>query len=212
MRETDMHMAFSSANRPRHLMSQSSKKRVHRSRSGLTGLETAIILIAFVITASSFAFGVLNLGFTSTQKSTEVIGRGLRESSSALDIEGGLVIMGTTSQPNNVTFTVKLSAGQEPVEISSTTTAIAYSDPNKNLNNVYSSTTITKVLGDSDALLEPGEKWAFTVKLNDAGIYGATVSLGTLEKFHIELRPTTGAILTVERRVPAALEPIMVLN
>ncbi|MBI2185022.1 MAG: flagellin [Thaumarchaeota archaeon] len=187
-------------------------KRVQRSKAGLTGLETAIILIAFVITASAFAFGVLNLGFTSTQKSTEVIGRGLKESASAIALDGDVVVMGTTSQPNNVTFSVKLSAGQEPVEISSATTAIAYTDPNKNLNNVYSSTTVTKVLGDSDALLEPGEKWTFVVKLNDAGIYGATVSLSTLQKFHIELRPTTGSVLTVDRRLPAALENIMVLS
>lgn len=186
-------------------------KRVQRSKAGLTGLETAIILIAFVITASAFAFGVLNLGFTSTQKTTEVIGKGLKESSSAIEVDGSVMAMGTTSQPNNITFAVKLATGQEPLEISSSTTALSYVDPNKNLANVFSSATITKVLGDSDALLEPGEKWAITVKLDDAGIYGATVSLTTLQKFRIELKPGVGSVLVIERRMPAALEPIMKL-
>lgn len=189
------------------------RKRLQRSQAALTGLETAIILIAFVITASAFAFGVLNLGFTSTQKSTEVIGRGLKESASALDIDGGVVVMGTTTAPHNITFGVKLSAGQEPIEISSTTTSIAYADTNKNLNNVYSATDVTKVLGDSDNLLEPGEKWSFTVKLTDSSVYNSTTStLGTLQKFHIEFRPNTGSVLTVERRLPAALEAIMTLG
>ncbi|MHC1637284.1 MAG: archaellin/type IV pilin N-terminal domain-containing protein, partial [Candidatus Nezhaarchaeales archaeon] len=36
------------------------------SKRGLTGIETAIILIAFVISASVFAFAVLNMGMVTT--------------------------------------------------------------------------------------------------------------------------------------------------
>ena len=188
------------------------KGQLRGSKTGMTGLETAIILIAFVITASAFAFGVLNLGFTSTQKSMEVISTGLTESASAMQLDGSVVAKGTTSQPNNVTFTAKLASGREPIEISSTTTAIYYQDPNKALDNVYSSTNVTKLLGDTDNWLEAGEKWTFTVNLNDNGIYGATVTLGTLEKFRIEVRPTSGANLPVERTMPAGLDPIMALG
>ena len=37
-------------------------------RRGMTGLETAIILVAFVITAAAFAFVVLNMGFLTPKK------------------------------------------------------------------------------------------------------------------------------------------------
>jgi flagellin-like protein len=36
---------------------------------GITGLETAIVLIAFVVVASVFAFAVLNTGLLSSEKS-----------------------------------------------------------------------------------------------------------------------------------------------
>ncbi|MEM4311460.1 MAG: archaellin/type IV pilin N-terminal domain-containing protein [Nitrososphaerales archaeon] len=186
-------------------------KNRYQKRKGLTGLETAIILIAFVITAAAFAFGVLNLGLTSTQKSTDVIRAGLGEASSALELDGGVVVKGTTSQPNNITFTIKLAAGREPIVIDSKA-VISYIDPNKSFNNVYSSTVITKVIGDTDDILEAGEKWVFTVKLNDSGMYGATVSLSPLQKFRVEIKPVTGAVLTIERTIPAALEPVMYLG
>ncbi len=58
---------------------------------GLTGSETAIILIAFVVVAAAFAFAVLNLGFTTIQKSSEVIRAGLSEVTSAIELSGGVI-------------------------------------------------------------------------------------------------------------------------
>ncbi len=40
-----------------------SMKYTLKNRRGVTGLETAIILVAFVITAAAFAFVILNMGF-----------------------------------------------------------------------------------------------------------------------------------------------------
>jgi archaeal flagellin FlaB len=45
----------------KHLM------RLHRSQRGITGLETAIILIAFVVVASVFAYTVLSAGIFSAE-------------------------------------------------------------------------------------------------------------------------------------------------
>lgn len=44
----------------------------NNDKKGLTGLETAIILISFVIVAAAFSFAVSNLGLFTTQKSGEV--------------------------------------------------------------------------------------------------------------------------------------------
>ena len=40
---------------------------VLRDRRGITGLETAIVLIAFVVVASVFAFAVLSTGLLSSE-------------------------------------------------------------------------------------------------------------------------------------------------
>ena len=42
-----------------------------QNQQGITGLETAIVLIAFVVVAAVFAFAVLNTGLLSSEKSKE---------------------------------------------------------------------------------------------------------------------------------------------
>ena len=51
------------------------RKKLHlfTGERGITGLETAIILIAFVVVAAVFAYTVLSAGLFSTQKSQEAI-------------------------------------------------------------------------------------------------------------------------------------------
>ena len=44
---------------------------------GITGLETAIILIAFVVVASVFAFTVLSTGIFASERSKETVFAGI---------------------------------------------------------------------------------------------------------------------------------------
>lgn len=56
------------------------------------GIEAAIVLIAFVIVAAAFAFMVVNMGLTSTQKSKEAIEQGLKEASCPLTLDGSMLL------------------------------------------------------------------------------------------------------------------------
>ena len=56
----------------------SKRPRVSDER-GITGLETAIVLIAFVVVASVFAFAVLSTGLLSSQTAKEAVTGGLQE-------------------------------------------------------------------------------------------------------------------------------------
>ena len=60
-------------------------------RRGITGLETAIILVAFVIMAAAFAFVVLNMGFPKAKKAKSVISSSMSKASSAMVIDGGII-------------------------------------------------------------------------------------------------------------------------
>ena len=53
-----------------------------RSARGITGLQTAIILIAFVVVASVFAFTVLSTGIFASERSKETVYAGLQEAKS----------------------------------------------------------------------------------------------------------------------------------
>ena len=66
-------------------------RRLHRGERGITGLETAIILIAFVVVAAVFAYTVLSAGIFSTQKSQETIYSGLEEASGSMQVKGGVI-------------------------------------------------------------------------------------------------------------------------
>lgn len=55
---------------------------------GFTGLEAAIVLIAFVVVAAVFSYVVLGAGFFTTQKSQEVVHTGVQQASSTLELSG----------------------------------------------------------------------------------------------------------------------------
>ena len=61
------------------------------SERGITGLETAIILIAFVVVASVFAFTVLSMGIFASERSKETVFAGLQEAKSTLEPRGATV-------------------------------------------------------------------------------------------------------------------------
>ena len=53
-----------------------------------TGLEAAIVLIAFVVVAAVFSYVVLGAGFFTTQKSQEVVHSGVTQASSNIVVKG----------------------------------------------------------------------------------------------------------------------------
>ena len=61
-------------------------KRVHDN--AFTGLEAAIVLIAFVVVAAVFAYVVLGAGFFTTQKAQETVYKGVEQASSNIQMVG----------------------------------------------------------------------------------------------------------------------------
>ena len=61
------------------------------AQRGITGLETAIILIAFFVVASVFAFTVLSTGVFSSERSKETVFAGLDEVRSSLQPRGSVI-------------------------------------------------------------------------------------------------------------------------
>ena len=86
---------------------------------GVTGLETAIILIAVVVVASVFAFTVLSTGIFSAEKGKETIHAGLREARSSLQLKGSVTAKGA---PN-----ITLSLGESAWTTVATTTGTSTS-------------------------------------------------------------------------------------
>jgi len=123
------------------------------ARRGIVGIESAIVLIAFVIVAAALAFVVLNMGFFTSQQSKLVMQRGLGEASSALELDGTFVAaVNTTAQ--NIVYAwapVKLSSGQHKVDLTPTKTIVSYWSPDKGLTitNAYLIAILTPITNTS---------------------------------------------------------------
>jgi len=209
--------------------------KMHRGQKGITGLETAIILIAFVVVAAVFAYTALSAGLFSTQKSQEAVYAGLEEARSTLELRGSVIstagATGASGTIKQVSFTVGNVLSGEPIDFttpdadttdndgladadSSNKVVISYIDEDQKVNDLY--WTVTK-LGDSDDddLLEMNEKFEITIGNSDNGTGGGNLldaldpDLTVNKTFTIELKPPVGAVLNIERTTPAYVDTIM---
>ena len=139
---------------------------LHKDNRGMTGLETAIILIAFVTVAAVFGYAVLSAGLFSAERGKETIYSGLEQAKSNLELAGSVV---ATSSDNTtvgtVLVTVRNAIAGTPIDLtpcdgtSSATNkcVISLSTKADYLNNIK--WTVDPIgASDSDNLLETGEQ------------------------------------------------------
>ena len=190
-------------------------KNLRRDERGITGLETAIILIAFVVVASVFAYTVLSAGIFSSQKGQEAVYAGLSEARATMEIKGSMFAYGNETSGNvtAVSFTLTNAMKGQAIDLTpndgNTTpvTIISYTDKNQHANNLpWTVQFIGKDNGDT--LLEQDEQAVITVNLET----GLTISPVTYDTFTIEVKPVTGASLILNRTLPARIDLVMDLH
>ncbi|MDA1189201.1 MAG: hypothetical protein O2854_05935 [Chloroflexi bacterium] len=182
-----------------------------KNDKGITGLETAIVLIAFVVVAAVFAFAVLTTGLLSSEQSKEEIIQSLEATSSTLQLRGSIIGRPNPglTQIDTITFQVTNSAGGGAVNLANSGSGIAvvtYIDENQSRNLSTSEWAATWLVGSGN-LLETGERVEFTVTLT-----GLSTPLGTSSSFKIEVKPLQGAVLNIDKATPAEFNTIVNLN
>ena len=68
-----------------------------RNDEGFTGLEAAIVLIAFVVVAAVFSYVVLGAGFFTTQKAQETVYKGVEQSTANIQMIGNVYGLSTNN-------------------------------------------------------------------------------------------------------------------
>ena len=199
--------------------------KLFQNQRGITGLETAIILIAFVVVASVFAYTVLSAGIFSSEKSKQTIHSGLEQARSSMEIVGPVVAKDTDTDGdvNEIVFIVANSLDGEPINLTTTTdtdsdgllsdestilhsTVIRYIDLNQTVDDIaWTTSDLGKT--DGDALLETGEKIEITVNVSQL-----TTALSTNDTFTLEVKPDGGASIVIERTIPAVVDKVTDLN
>jgi len=202
-------------------------KRMIKDERGITGLETAIILIAFVVVAAVFSFAVLSAGTFATDKSKDAIYSGISQVQSTMEMKGSVIGKSTAdnSAMEELVFMVANVAGGEAIDMTAPTISggtiasdsshkvvISYLDSGQHVNDMpWSKTWIGT--NDGDDLLEAGEMAEITVPLTATGTYSnpLTTALGVNTKFRLEVKPGQGATLVLERTTPAYLDSVFSL-
>ena len=113
--------------------------RTRKTRRGVIGIESAIVMIAFVIVAAALAFVVLNMGFSTTQKAKTAISSSVSESSSALEIAGKVTGFGDVSAGslNATVVPIKVAGGGDSVSLDPTLTDIKYYSNTVRYDNIF---------------------------------------------------------------------------
>jgi flagellin FlaB len=184
---------------------------VRRDERGITGLETAIVLIAFVVVAAVFAFVVLSTGLFSSERGRETVFAGLAKTRGSLALSGGIIATSDGTQITDLAIGVTLAAGGDSVSFdagaTNNRTVISYQDTGVSIPDLTYVTN--EIVGDGDDLLEPGELFEISIDLTQ----DAAIDVRENETFWLEVKPPSGSFLVVQRTLPASIsETIINLN
>ena len=179
--------------------------------NAFTGLEAAIVLIAFVVVAAVFSYVVLGAGFFTTQKSQEVVHTGVQQASSTLEIVGN--VYGTAATPadgiDSINFSCALAPGGTPVDFDKVVITYSNASVLRTLNHVAKGGTanagdwiIATVQNEvtPDAVLEKGEQFDIMAKPPN--------NIMKNDQFSLEIKPAIGAALSISRTAPPSIQKV----
>jgi len=209
---------------------------LRRDENGFTGLEAAIVMIAFVVVAAVFSYVMLGAGFFTTQKSKQVVDTGVKQASSSLTLDGQYIYLncsaeaggetGSDGKVGRIFFYVTQTAGGSPVDLNKTSIAITTSkgyqqifynatgcemnqdETGNNDNSSYCLWWYNSTVGDGDNVVEVNEKYKIIIDLynNTSNKWNLGGDIEPNEIITIELRPPIGAPLTITKQLPPSFQ------
>ena len=187
------------------------------SDAGFTGLEAAIVLIAFVVVAAVFAYVVLGAGIFFSEVSQSTVHQGVREAGSSLTVTGS--VYGVSNSPGMITsiiIPVSLTAGSDPIDITTVSVRLVGSAHKETINRNDPLIDVAPEIGnwsvqerlnaDSDHLLETGEQYILNISPD------GRADCIAYRTFAVEIKPAGRPALRVERTVPGSIPPITRLD
>jgi len=177
-----------------------------RNDEGFTGLEAAIVLIAFVVVAAVFSYVVLGAGFFTTQKAQETVYKGVEQSTTNIQTIGTVYGLSESTPPKNITvikFSIGLAPGAPAIDL--TKMKIVFSTPESatpailNYGTTADVTNFTAKIGtETQTALDPNEQVEISFKTEEWQVPPNM-------KMIFEIRPSVGAALPFTKTAPATI-------
>jgi len=190
-----------------------------RNRRAMVGVDTAIILIAFVLVAAAVAFVVLDMGMTAAQKAKQSMEGGLEQSSTALQVDGDVMAYVNTSGAVQVIYIpLGVTPGTGYVSFAKNLLSVSVIAGNMSYANIYNGVegviTNQNLTAIANSLKGSGaEAVVYFIHGNITpfvlGPYGQALlvihlpyGLPAYESFTVTISPSIGGAITVSRVIP----------
>ena len=186
----------------------------HRhAHRGIIGIESAIVLIAFVIVAAALAFVVLNMGFATSQKAKTTIVSSLGEASSSLEISGKVIGVADVGNSvlNATIVPIKITSGGDSINLDNATVSVKYLSNSVEYDNILTATLTANVYQNASEAFEAASRDGSIAGFNaGAGNYGdnpvnETLPTNTAALIYWTVRSNTNAILEQGEHVVLAI-------
>lgn len=186
----------------------------HMSDNAFTGLEAAIVLIAFVVVAAVFSYVVLGAGFYTTQKSQETVYKSVEQATSNIEVIGQIYVTAesTAAGGDTVEVAITLTPGAPTTDLTrmkllfstDITSPVQYiyggtTADTSHFSAMYSGTT-TEAPG-----LSQNEQVSLRIKLDPSSYLQAN------QVFYLEVRPMVGSAYTFSRTMDPVITKTVVL-
>jgi archaeal flagellin N-terminal-like domain len=201
------------------------RNRPWRNRRAMVGVDTAIILIAFVLVAAAVAFVVLDMGMTSAQKAKQSMENGLQQASTALQVNGEVMAyVNTNGYVQDIYIPLGVTPGTGYVSFAKNLLSVSLIAGNMSYANIYNGVNET-TLGNSTSNLSAiasyydnnyqGKVLAVVYFIHGnitpfvLGPYGQALlvihlpyGLPAYKSFTVTISPSVGGAITASRVIP----------
>ena len=174
----------------------------HRhTHRGIIGIESAIVLIAFVIVAAALAFVVLNMGFATTQKAKTTIISSLSEAGSSLAVSGKVTAIANVpaARVNATSIPLKITSGGDSINLDNSTVSIKYLSNSVEYDNILVATLTSRTYANLSEAFEGAVNapiWQVNVNpINDTAITGVLQNTVAIIYWTIAAQNPPNAIL-----------------
>lgn len=168
-----------------------------KREDGFSGLEAAVVLIAFVVVAAVFGYAMLSTGFFASQRMQEVTYAGIKQSTSTAITDG--LIRGQYDENNggiqSLSFSISVPETGEGIDLSKMTYYYAR-------NNGAGDAIPLSAVQPNSGILAPGDNTRIRLDLAAADMKGPMAG----GSFSLEIKPPLGASTLIQRTLPAAFE------
>lgn len=172
------------------------------SHDAFTGLEAAIVLIAFVVVAAVFSYVVLGAGFFTAQKSQETVYKSVEQATSNIQMVGNVYGLASTpaSGINAIEFTISLTPGAPDADLtrmtvmfsSDTVSPVIYEYGGATADTTHYSAVLSGTTTPAPAITQTQQ---VTVHIDLDGAAKLTQS----KRYTVEIRPVKGSTYSFSR-------------